>query len=68
MYSDVPTASAKTDIWSLGCILWELVAGKTPYFNNVCSKTCMNINKNKIIYPLPDNCSQKLRPAIEACF
>ena len=62
---DNPVPSAATDLWSLGCVLWELAAGKTPCAGATVINTCANISKQKVVNQLKD---AKLRDILEKFF
>lgn len=41
----------KVDIWSFGCIIYELFTGKTPYYANTYNKLVPLILHQPINYP-----------------
>ncbi|KAG1179258.1 hypothetical protein G6F70_005879 [Rhizopus microsporus] len=60
-------ASTKSDIWSLGCTLIELVTGKPPYADLISMSAMFRIVEDKHP-PLPDNISKDMRDFLLACF
>ncbi|CAO3589769.1 unnamed protein product [Absidia cylindrospora] len=60
-------ASTKSDIWSLGCTLIELVTGKPPYADLISMSAMFRIVEDD--YPtLPDNISEGMRAFLLCCF
>ncbi|ORZ14014.1 kinase-like domain-containing protein [Absidia repens] len=60
-------ASTKSDIWSLGCTLIELVTGKPPYADLISMSAMFRIVEDD--YPaLPDNISEDMRAFLLCCF
>lgn len=47
--------SAKIDIWSLGCVVLEMFAGKRPWSNEAVISAIYKIGKTKLAPPIPDN-------------
>jgi serine/threonine protein kinase len=43
--------NVKTDLWSLGCVIYELVYGVPPFFDQSKEKTFKNIETVNITYP-----------------
>lgn len=64
--------SAKVDIWSLGCVVLEMFAGKRPWSNLEVVAAMFKIGKSKSAPPIPEDTlpliSQSGRSFIDACF
>ncbi|CCC67505.1 hypothetical protein NCAS_0A09470 [Naumovozyma castellii] len=64
--------SAKVDIWSLGCIVLEMFAGKRPWSNYEVVAAMFKIGKSKSAPPIPPDTlpliSQNGRDFLDACF
>ncbi|CEP17185.1 hypothetical protein [Parasitella parasitica] len=60
-------ASTKSDIWSLGCTLVELVTGKPPYADMIAMSAMFRIVEDQCP-PLPENISSDMKSFLEACF
>lgn len=60
-------ASTKSDIWSLGCTLVELVTGKPPYADMIAMSAMFRIVEDQCP-PLPENISSDMKNFLEACF
>ena len=64
--------SAKVDIWSLGCIVLEMFAGKRPWSNLEVVAAMFKIGKSKSAPPIPEDTlpliSQIGRNFLDACF
>jgi serine/threonine protein kinase len=60
-------ASTKSDIWSLGCTLVELVTGKPPYADMIAMSAMFRIVEDQCP-PLPDTISDDMKDFLQACF
>ena len=64
--------SAKVDIWSLGCVVLEMFAGKRPWSNEAVVSAIYKIGKTKLAPPIPedlkDSISTGAKDFIEKCF
>lgn len=61
-------ASTKSDIWSLGCTVIELLTGRPPYGDITNSMTVMFRIVEDDMPPLPENCSVALQDFLQQCF
>ncbi|KAF8555957.1 hypothetical protein OG21DRAFT_766594 [Imleria badia] len=61
-------ASPKSDIWSLGCTVIELLTGRPPYGEIANSMTVMFRIVEDEMPPLPDECSEALQDFLQQCF
>ncbi|KAI8809735.1 kinase-like domain-containing protein [Cladochytrium replicatum] len=60
-------ASTKSDIWSLGCTVVEMVTGKPPYFDLQPMTALFRIVEDKDP-PIPPNVSPELADFLRVCF
>ncbi|SCV03386.1 LAMI_0H07734g1_1 [Lachancea mirantina] len=64
--------SAKVDIWSLGCVVLEMFAGKRPWSNLEVVAAMFQIGKSKSAPPIPEDTlpliSEQGRDFLDACF
>ncbi|SCU83144.1 LADA_0C09802g1_1 [Lachancea dasiensis] len=64
--------SAKVDIWSLGCVVLEMFAGKRPWSNFEVVAAMLKIGKFKSAPPIPDDIKELISPEakdfLDACF
>ena len=63
LYKDPPQASSKCDIWSLGCIMYELIALKGPFEDSSYATLAQKICEEKPL-PLPECINEKLKDLI----
>ncbi|KIM44724.1 hypothetical protein M413DRAFT_25159 [Hebeloma cylindrosporum] len=61
-------ASTKSDIWSLGCTVIELLTGKPPYAEIANSMSVMFRIVEDDMPPIPEGSSDLLRDFLEQCF
>ncbi|KAF8906289.1 kinase-like domain-containing protein [Gymnopilus junonius] len=61
-------ASTKSDIWSLGCTVIELLTGRPPYAEIGNSMSVMFRIVEDEMPPLPEECSELLKDFLEQCF
>ncbi|KAH7890826.1 hypothetical protein F5I97DRAFT_1975393 [Phlebopus sp. FC_14] len=61
-------ASTKSDIWSLGCTVIELLTGRPPYGDIANSMTVMFRIVEDEMPPLPEGCSEALQDFLRQCF
>ena len=60
--------TAKCDIWSVGCVVIELMTGKPPYFELAPMAALFRIVQDVGGPPLPNGISNVLRDFLGACF
>lgn len=60
-------ASTKSDIWSLGCTLIELITGKPPYADLIAMSAMFRIVEDNYP-PLPSSISEDMRNFLMQCF
>ncbi|KAI9480297.1 MAG: kinase-like domain-containing protein [Benjaminiella poitrasii] len=60
-------ATTKSDIWSLGCTLVELVTGKPPYSDILAMSAMFRIVEDEYP-PLPENISKEMKSFLLCCF
>lgn len=65
--------SVQVDIWSLGCIISEIVSGIIPWHNYPTKKKVdhflvMNLLNSKKDFPIPDNIKDDLKEILKGCF
>lgn len=60
--------SAKVDIWSLGCVMLEMFAGKRPWSNEDAISAMYKIGKTKLAPPIPEHVSESAKDFLSKCF
>lgn len=55
------------DIWSLGCVIIELLTGKPPYYDMLAMSAMFRIVEDDCP-PIPETCSEPLRDLLRQCF
>ena len=54
--------SAKVDIWSVGCVVLEMFAGRRPWENEETIGAIFKIGSERMAPPVPDDVSQYVSP------
>lgn len=57
--------SAKIDIWSLGCVVLEMFAGKRPWSNEAAISVIYKTGKEKLAPPIPEDIAHLVSPVAE---
>ncbi|KAL6450389.1 BCK1 Serine/threonine-protein kinase BCK1/SLK1/SSP31 [Candida maltosa Xu316] len=57
--------SAKIDIWSLGCVVLEMYAGKRPWSNEAAISVIYKTGKEKLAPPIPDDITHLVSDSAE---
>jgi len=45
------TSSVKDDVWSMGCVIYESLFGKTPWTGSSVSSLFVNIRTKSLVFP-----------------
>jgi serine/threonine protein kinase len=56
------------DIYSLGVLLWEMAAQRSPYENIRYTAVIVSVVKNGERLPIPEDCPKEFAALIEACW
>jgi serine/threonine protein kinase len=56
------------DIWSLGCAVYEMAAGKPPWSENKHTNVMLKIAQTRKHPPYPRNMSDALKDFLDQCF
>jgi serine/threonine protein kinase len=63
------TYSTKSDMWSFGCVLIEMLTRDDPFPNLVPIQAVLEVTKGqKLILPEEIDCPKELRNLVESCF
>ena len=54
--------NAKIDIWSLGCVVLEMIAGKRPWFKEEAIGAIFKLGSERIAPPIPDDVALFISP------
>ncbi|KAI8615047.1 MEK kinase, partial [Chytriomyces sp. MP71] len=60
--------SAKVDIWSLGCVVYEMLQGHHPWQNLNEMQIMWKVGMEKAAPPVPDNCREDAKEFLARCF
>jgi serine/threonine protein kinase len=62
------TYSKKSDVWSFGIVVYEIVAQQEPYTGMNIFEVAVAIRDRGLTPKIPDECPQKLRQLMEMCW
>ena len=68
LQSKNPTRSRFSDIWSLGCVVFELTTGKTPFHKHDEVSLLLKLTAKEITPVYPAGISDELRDFFDCCF
>jgi len=60
--------STKSDVWSYGVVIWEIICRSDPYPNEDAVKAAMTVCYEKARLPIPDHCAQMFAALMKACW
>jgi predicted Ser/Thr protein kinase len=62
------TYSKKSDVWTFGIVVWEIVAQSEPHVEIDPLEVAVMIRDRYMTPPIPANCPQQLRELMEMCW
>jgi len=60
--------SSKTDVWSFGVIIWELVTRQDPFFDKTPGEVINGVAREGLTLEIPQDCPADLASLMRQCF
>jgi len=60
--------SAKTDVWTFGIVVYEIISRKEPHFDEDQMKVAYLIRDENLTPKIPHDCDSKLKSLMELCW